>query len=57
MPSLSAHFIVLEAGHAELLVIIKVMRVACVQEGEKAVRALLDADLGEWDEGDVESGH
>lgn len=43
----SAHFIVLEAGHTKLLVIVKVASVARTQKGEIAVWTLLHADLGE----------
>lgn len=52
----SAHFILLEAGHTELLVIVKVASVACTQKGEIAVWTLLHADLGEHKEGAIESG-
>lgn len=52
---LSAHFIVLEAGHTELLVIVKVGRVACTQKGEIAVWTLLHTDLRERKEGNMES--
>lgn len=48
---LSAHFIVLEAGHTELLVVVKVARVARTQKGEIAVWTLLHADLGKRKEG------
>lgn len=53
---LSAHFIVLEAGNTELLVIVKVARVACFQKGEIAVWTLLHTDLRERKEGNMESG-
>lgn len=53
---LSAHFIVLETGHTELLVIVKVGRVARALKGEIAVRTLLHADLGEHKDWDMESG-
>lgn len=53
---LSAHFIVLEVGHTELLVIVKVVRAMRTQKGEIAVWALLHTDLGECKEEDMESG-